>query len=99
MEAVITVSDNPKKKYKVVITKGDKKKTIHFGQAGASDYTQHKDTERKDRYLARHKKRENWKDPFTASFWATNLLWNKPSLYASIKSIQDDYGIKIKSAI
>jgi len=43
-----------------------------------SDYTLHKDQERKERYLQRHKN-----DPKTidsAGFWARDLLWNKPSI-------------------
>lgn len=31
-------------------------KTTHFGASGYSDFTQHKDEERKKRYLERHKK-------------------------------------------
>ena len=45
------------KKLKAVI---DGKKTIHFGVAGYSDYTKHKDPDRKDNYISRHKKNENW---------------------------------------
>lgn len=30
-------------------------KTVHFGQANASDFTKHKDVERKLRYINRHK--------------------------------------------
>jgi hypothetical protein len=99
MEAVLSKSSNPNKKYKVVITDGERKKTIHFGQAGAEDYTIHKDDERKERYINRHKGMgENWKDPFTAGFWALHALWNKPTLSASLKDIKDKFGIKIKKA-
>ena len=51
-----------------------------------SDFTMHKDTERKERYLQRHKGMgEDWSNPLTAGFYATNLLWNKPSLSETIK--------------
>ena len=63
----------------------DGKKTIHFGQAGASDYTIHKDEERKKRYLDRHRKNENWNSPLTAAFYSTNILWNKPTITESIR--------------
>ena len=33
-------------------------KTIHFGAAGMSDYTLHKDDRRKANYIARHQTRE-----------------------------------------
>ena len=59
-------------------------RTVHFGAAGASDYTQHGDPERKARYLARHERRENWDDPTTAGALSRWLLWNKPTLEASL---------------
>ena len=31
-------------------------KNVSFGAAGMSDYTLHKDPERKERYISRHKK-------------------------------------------
>ena len=34
-----------------------------FGQNGASDYTKHKDTDRKYRYIDRHKNNEDWTKP------------------------------------
>ena len=61
------------------------KKTIHFGQKGASDYTKNKDKERKKSYIERHRPRENWSDPLTAGFWSRYVLWNKTSLEASIR--------------
>ena len=57
MDIVISKSNRKDKKLKAVI---DNKKTIHFGSSGYSDYTKHKDTERKDAYIQRHKKNENW---------------------------------------
>ena len=38
-------------------------RTVHFGAAGASDYTQHRDPVRKQQYLARHAPREDWDNP------------------------------------
>ena len=84
MEIIIKPSRKAGKKYDAII---DGKKTVSFGATGYSDYTQHKDPERKQRYLNRHKKSENWNDPKTAGFYATHVLWNKPSLTASIADI------------
>ena len=50
IEVVITKSHKPDKKMKAVI---NCKKTVHFGQAGASDYTKHQDDQRKKRYIDR----------------------------------------------
>jgi hypothetical protein len=58
-----------------------------------SDFTIHKDPERKGRYLDRHK--NDGKTIDTNGFWATNLLWNKPSLLASAKDIQARKKIKV----
>ena len=46
-------SDKPEKKYYIITESGKK---VYFGQAGASDFTQHKDEGRKQRYINRHKK-------------------------------------------
>ena len=59
-------------------------KTTHFGAAGMSDFTKHKDEERKRRYIERHKRREHWSDPTSAGALSRYVLWNKPSLSASI---------------
>ena len=83
MQIVITPSDKPTKKFEARI---DGRKSVYFGQAGASDFTIHKDTERKNRYLKRHESMgEDWSNPLTAGFYATNLLWNKTSLAESIR--------------
>jgi len=50
-----------------------------------SDYTLHKDEERKNRYIDRHKKNENWNNPLTAGFYSRCILWNKPTITESIK--------------
>ena len=74
-------------------------KTVSFGQKGAADFTTHKDSERKQRYLARHRAREDWTDPRPAGFWAANLLWNKPSIAASAKDIERRFpGISARMA-
>ena len=82
LEIVITKSKTKDKKYDAII---DDRKTIHFGAKGYSDFTIHKDEERKDRYINRHKKTENWNDPKTAGFYAKNILWNKKSVKASVE--------------
>ena len=84
-EVVIQKSSNPNKKYDAVITnKEGKTKTVSFGAKGYSDFTKHKDEERKEKYIARHKVNQDWKDYETAGMWAKNILWNKPTIEASI---------------
>ena len=61
-----------------------RQKITHFGAKNYSDFLHHKDPERKKRYLARHKKNENWNDPISAGCLSALILWNKTSLRASI---------------
>lgn len=88
-------SNKPGKKYMVYVNG----RTIHFGAAGMSDYTKHKDKERMGRYTSRHKGKENWKKSGvkTAGFWSKWLLWNKPSIAASKKNISSRFGITFKA--
>lgn len=83
------------KKWLIVTPSGKK---VHFGAEGYSDYTIHKDYDRMLRYTNRHKSRENWNKSGieTAGFWAKWILWNKPSLTASIKDTEKRFNIKIK---
>lgn len=82
------------KKYSITTPSG---KIVHFGAEGYSDYTKHKDSSRMERYLARHKSNENWRKSGinTAGFWSRWILWNKPTLSASIKDTEKRFNIKI----
>ena len=90
---ILSNSNRKEKKFMVVINN----KTIHFGAKGYSDYTKHKDSERKKRYINRHKKRENWTKSGikTAGFWSRWLLWGEPTLRKSIKKIEDKFNVII----
>mgnify|MGYP003139028704 CR=1 FL=1 len=92
----IKKSSNPNKKFMAIFYDGknhDKKvKTTHFGAAGMSDYTIHKDKKRKQRYLDRHRKRENWNAYMTAGALSRWILWNLPTLKGSI----NDYKKRFK---
>jgi hypothetical protein len=72
-------------------------KEVSFGADGFEDFTTHGDEERKKNYLARHKPREDWtkRGIKTAGFWSRWLLWNKPSIEASIEDIEDRFNVKI----
>ena len=93
MNIVIKPSDKTNKKFMAVIENTNKK--IHFGDSRYSDYTKHKDPERKKAYLSRHKK-DNYTNLLYPAFYATNLLWNKPTLKESIRDTNNKYNIDIK---
>ena len=79
---IIKSSTKPDKKYMAII---DDKKTVHFGQKTASDYTIHKDIKRRDRYIARHQKNEGWNNYNIAGFYSRWITWNKPAITESIR--------------
>lgn len=64
-----------------------------FGAKGYSDFTLHKDPERRDRYDNRHKRREDWNNPKTAGSLSKWVLWNKPSLKASISDYKRRFNL------
>ena len=95
MNVIITPSIKNDKKFTALI---NDKKTIHFGAKLYEDYTIHKDDKRKKAYLSRHKN-DNTQNPLYAGFYATNLLWNKPTLKESIQSTNNKFknlNIKLK---
>ena len=91
----VSDSNNKNKKLKVVIYKdGIKVKTLHIGDNRYADYIQYYRSnpsianERKRLYLLRHHKEND--DIMSKSYWAKNLLWNKPTLKQSIKDIKSN---------
>ena len=95
MKVVIKRSTRPNKKLMAVFTKDDKrKKTVHFGQASAPDYTITKDKEQRKRYLDRHRARENWNDPQTAGSLSRWILWgNSTSRRENILSFKRRFNL------
>ena len=71
-------SRNKNKKYYVVYNG----RVINFGQKGYSDYTQHKDENRRKAYIARHSKIRNKEgklvinDKNSPSYWSLKILWD-----------------------
>ena len=97
IEILIKPSKKADKKYDAVI---DGKKVASFGSSQHSDFTKHKDEERKQRYLNRHKARENWDDPTSAGALSKFVLWNKPTISTSVKDMNKrfkDHKIKLKT--
>ena len=98
VEIIIQKSKKTDKKYDAII---DNKKTVSFGAKGYSDYTLHKDSERKQRYIDRHKNNEDWSKEGikTAGFYSRWILWNKPTLRGSINDTNNRFkniNIKLK---
>jgi len=80
-------SDNPDKKMMAIFENNGRTKTVHFGAKGMNDYTTFPKAIRETRkrlYLSRHKANENWNDPESPGALSRYILWNKPSIQASI---------------
>lgn len=94
MKVDIKKSHNPMKKYDAVFTQDNgREKTISFGASGYSDFTKNHDEARKERYIERHKKREDFNNPMTAGSLSRYILWNKPSLHQSINDFKKRFHI------
>lgn len=75
----IRKSHIPAKKYDAIFQYPDgHTKTVPFGARGMSDFTKHKDTRRKQRYLKRHSGMgENWNQPDTPGALSKWVLWGE----------------------
>ena len=82
----IKKSSKPDKKLMATFEIKGRKKVIHFGfnNNTKNDYTKHHDVKRKANYIFRHHKDLKTNDPARAGYLSMFVLWNKPSLKASI---------------
>jgi hypothetical protein len=80
----IKKSNKSGKKFMATFDTNGRKKVIHFGAGGMSDFTKHHDIQRRNRYIFRHQKDTKTGDPSRAGYLSLFVLWNKPSLQGSI---------------
>ena len=74
-------------------------KKVHFGAKGGSTFVDHKNTQTKKAWEARHRVNENWNDFDTAGALSKHILWNKGSLKGSISDLnsrQKQFRFKMK---
>ena len=69
---LIEASNKKTKRFMATYANG---KVVHFGQKGGQTYIDHKDKAKREAYLARHKAKENWDDPYSAGALSRWLLW------------------------
>jgi len=74
----------PGKKYTATFKVGERKRTIHFGASGMSDFTKHHDITRRNRYIKRHLKDLRTGNPIRAGYLSMFILWNKKSFSSSV---------------
>ena len=68
---------------------------VHFGQAGAEDYTMHHDKERSRQYRSRHK-HDHIHDENKPGFWAYWLLWSFPDIQQAFQYIMETFNPNIE---
>ena len=85
-------SDKPNKKYYIITNDNNNKKNC---QASASDFTLHKNEQRKQLYINRHKNNENWTKSGinTAGFRSRWILWHLPTIKESYNDIKRRFNI------
>ena len=90
INVVLRKSSDSRKKFDAEVTDSKGTTTVRFGARGYSDYTKHKDPDRKQRYITRHRKNENWKisGVRSAGFWSRWILWGEPTLRGSIRALE-----------
>lgn len=67
-------------------------KVIHFGLDGGKTYIDEGNKIKRQNYLARHEKRENWNDPYSAGALSRWLLWGEStSLEANRKAFLNKF--------
>lgn len=93
-------SPNKNKKYRVVFYKdGEEFKHTDFGAEGGTlqDFTEHKDKERKERFLSRFNKliEKNKDNPYSPMTLSHLVLWNKPTLKSSWNFYKKKFGFKL----
>lgn len=92
MVKLVSIKPSTRKGKKYMATFDDETVT-HFGADGYSDFTKHGDEERKKRYIARHGAQESFTDPKSASTLARFILWNKPTISASIQDYKKRFNV------
>lgn len=87
------------KKDKRFLLEGNGKK-IHFGQKNPKDgtYIDHKDAQKKNNYIKRHSKNENW-NAINAGSLSRFLLWEKPTLEQAVKKYEKKFNVKINNLL
>ena len=82
------ISDREGKKFFIITNKG---KRVYFGASNYQHYTDgHLDIRRRNNYLKRHVKNENWNDPDTSGYWSAKFLWMYPTYIEAYEKIKKE---------
>lgn len=95
VKVIISKSNKSGKKYQALFKFEDKRdKTVHFGQAGAPDYTLTGDLDRRKAYRSRHKKDLLTNDFKRAGYLSYYILWgDSKSIRENIKNYKKRFNL------
>ena len=95
LKGIIPSTKEGKKLMAVFINKAtNRQKTTHFGAKGMSDYTIHKDQERRERSRNRHHQDFKTNDPTRAGYLSYYILWgDSTSLKQNISSYKKRFNL------
>ena len=88
-------STRPGKKWMVLAKKGDKYKVVHGGYKGMSDYTQHRNPKRRERFWNRMGGKNSAKatDPFSPLYWHKRFgTWQEGGMYTGTRMYKAQAG-------
>ena len=89
----VRTSDRKGKKLVATFIVEGRPKRVHFGAKGSTTFSSGATEDKKNAYLKRHAPRENWNDPLSAGALSRWILWNKPSLKASIADFKKRFNL------
>jgi len=98
-KAYIKSSPRDDKRYRVVMSKDGSQHSHDFGKPGATTYKDGASEDKRKNYLKRHSQMgEDWTQSgiHSAGFWSRWLLWEKRTLRAAAKHIQDKFNLKVE---
>ncbi len=95
----IKKSTRDDKRYMAIFTDSNgNKSTTHFGYSDGnktgSTFIDHNNEDKKKAYIARHRVNENWADYKSPGALSKHILWNKPTLTASINDFKSKFKLK-----
>lgn len=84
------------KKYTAIFYDANRKriKTTHFGDNRYHDYTTHQDDTRKQAYINRHQKNENWNDYMAAASLSRWILWEHKDFDKAVREYMKKFNLK-----
>lgn len=93
MKFHIEPATDGKHKYIGIFENDDHITKIPFGAKGYKDMTMHKNVLRRERYIQRHKARENWNSPMSAGALSRWILWNTSDLEKNVKLFKEKFNL------